>query len=107
MVRQISCILSINGNIQKANCNMQTAEFSTVRESGCYFFTCCKGWRAFKVVAHLLRKDKTKQSRCYFPTTNICYLYYLVKVTKRFSTLFFLLLYSTPNIHVLVQLHQT
>ncbi|MBG9837422.1 hypothetical protein ABE30_06975 [Bacillus tropicus] len=50
----MSCVLSINGNIQKANCDMQTAEFSTVRESGCYFFTCCKGWRAFSVVVSLM-----------------------------------------------------
>lgn len=56
MVRQMSCILSINGNIQKVNCDMQTAEFSTIRKIRLLFFTCCKGWKAFKVVARLLRK---------------------------------------------------
>ena len=55
MVRQMSCILSINGNIYKANCDMQTAEFSTIRKIR-LFFTCCKGWKVFKVVARLLRQ---------------------------------------------------
>lgn len=56
MVRQMSCILSINGNIQKVNCDMQTAEFSTIRKIRLLFFTCCKGWKVFKVVARLLRQ---------------------------------------------------
>lgn len=43
MVRRVNCILSINGNIQKANCDMKTAGFSTIRKSGCYFWTCYKG----------------------------------------------------------------
>lgn len=56
MVRQMNCILFINGNIQKANCDMKTAGFSTIRKSGCYFFTCCKGWKAFSVVASFKKK---------------------------------------------------
>ncbi len=56
MVRQTSCILLINRNIQKANCDMKTAGFSTIRKIRLLFFTCCKGWKAFKVVARLLRQ---------------------------------------------------
>ena len=32
MVRQMSCILLINRNIYKANCDMKTAGFSTIRK---------------------------------------------------------------------------
>lgn len=56
MVRQTSCILLINRNIQKANCDMKTAGFSTIRKIRLLFFTCCKGWKAFKVVARLLKQ---------------------------------------------------
>ncbi|AAP10317.1 hypothetical protein ABH61_16670 [Bacillus paranthracis] len=56
MVRQISCILLINRNIQKANCDKKTAGFSTIRKIRLFFFTCCKGWKAFSVVAFLKKK---------------------------------------------------
>lgn len=57
MVRQMSCILLINRNIQKINCDMTTAGFSTIRKIRLlFFFICCKGWEAFKVVARLLRQ---------------------------------------------------
>ena len=55
MVRQMSCILLINRNIYKANCDMKTAGFSTIRKIRLLFFW-CKGWEAFKVVARLLRQ---------------------------------------------------
>ena len=42
MVRQMSCILSINGNIYKANCDMQTAEFSTIRKIRLFFLLVVK-----------------------------------------------------------------
>lgn len=56
MVRQMSCILLINRNIYKANCDMKTAGFSTIRKIRLLFFIWCKGWEAFKVVARLLRQ---------------------------------------------------
>lgn len=55
MVRQMSCILLINRNIYKANCDMKTAGFSTIRKIRLLFIW-CKGWEAFKVVARLLRQ---------------------------------------------------
>ncbi len=59
--------------IKKANCDMKTAEFSTVRKSGCYFFTCCKGWKAFSAVASLKKKyERLKRSSIIF--NNICIL---------------------------------
>ncbi len=38
MVRQMSCILLINRNIQKINCDMTTAGFSTIRKIRLLFF---------------------------------------------------------------------
>lgn len=55
MVRRVNCILSINGNIQKANYDMKTAEFFYYKKnSAVIFFTCCKGGKAFSVVASLM-----------------------------------------------------
>lgn len=65
----MSCILSINGNIEKANCNMQTAEFSVIRKTRLLFFICCKGWRDFGAVVSLKKKyDRLKRSLYYFST---------------------------------------
>lgn len=47
MVRQMSCILSINGNIQKANCDMQTAEFSTIRKIRLLFLLLSESYQTF------------------------------------------------------------
>lgn len=109
MVRRMSCILSIKGTRRKANCSMQTAEFFYYKKNSAVILLFVVKDGKLLALWHLLRKryDRLKRILNYFLTINNCYLYYEVKVTKRFSTLFYQLLYSTPNIHVLVRLHQT
>ena len=49
MVRQMSCILLINRNIYKANCDMKTAGFSTIRKIRLLFFICVKDGKLLRL----------------------------------------------------------